>query len=150
MNTNHDNSALQTIAVQQRRLKWLTATAIALWILAVLGTVGVLVCYTMFVAPKEKQLMKDFGSGGRFYVADHSADPSPNTNRALNVNFVMTYVATKGILILAISVVVLSLGTLATLILTISSRRVTLRQINHSLAQISEQLRELKERAEGV
>jgi hypothetical protein len=158
MNTNRDNisdptvlsaasdQALQTIARHQRRLKWLTITAIAFWALAVLGTIGVLVCYSMFVAPKERQIMADYGTHGR--LVSHSAEPSPESptsaDRALGVNFTMTYVITKGILIVATSVVVLSLGTLATLILTISSRRVTLQQINHSLAQISEQLRELK------
>jgi hypothetical protein len=158
MNTNHDKTsgsatldaadeqALQTIARHQRRLKWLTITAIAFWALAVLGSIGVLVCYSLFVAPKERQIMADYGSHG--HLVSRSANPSPESSssadRALGVNFTMTYVATKGILIVAISVVVLSLGTLATLILTISSRRVTLQQINHSLAQISQQLRELK------
>jgi ABC-type Mn2+/Zn2+ transport system permease subunit len=158
MNTNHDNisaptplsaadeHALQTIGRHQRRLKWLTITAIAFWALAVFGTIGVLVCYSLFVAPKERQIMADYGMHGRLVSrsAPPSSEPPTNADRALGVNFTMTYVVTKGILIVAISVVVLSLGTLATLILTIFSRRVTLQQINHSLAQISQQLRELR------
>jgi hypothetical protein len=155
MNANHDNPSdavavsaaneqtLRTISRHQRRLKWLTGAAIAFWALAVLGTIGVLVSYAMFVAPKERQIMADYGARGRLAIPD-SAEPPTHADRALGVNFTMTYVITKGILIVAISVVVLSLGTLATLILTISSRRVTLQQINYSLAQISEQLRELK------
>ena len=150
MNTNHDDNALLAIARQQRRLKWLTITAITFWVLALVGTIGVLVCYSLYVAPKEKQLMRDFGAGGRFAAAELPKEPSLDARHALGLSFVMTYVATKGILIVAISVVVLSLATLATLILAISSRRVTLRQINHSLTQISDQLRELKGRAEGV
>jgi hypothetical protein len=158
MNANHDKASgsaplnvsneqtLQTIARHQRRLKWLTGAAIAFWTLAVLGTIGVLVFYTMYVAPKERQIMADYSARGR--LVSHPTEPSPEsatrTDRALGVNFTMTYVMTKGILVVAISVVVLSLGTLATLILTISSRRATLQQINYSLAQISQQLRELK------
>jgi hypothetical protein len=158
MNANHDKTSsstqlsatneqsLQAIARHQRRLKWLTGTAIAFWALAVFGTIGVLICYELFVAPKERQIMADYATHGR--IVSHSGEPSPEpptqADRALGVNFTMTYVITKGILVVAISVVVLSLGTLATLILTISSRRATLQQINHSLAQISQQLRELK------
>jgi hypothetical protein len=138
---------LQTIARHQRRLKWLTSIAVAFWALAIVGTVGVLVCYSMFVAPKERQIMADYGAHGRLMIPP-TVEPSPESptraDRALGVNFTMIYVITKGILIVSISVVVLSLGTLATLILTISSRRVTLQQINHSLSQISQQLRELK------
>jgi hypothetical protein len=134
---------LQTIARHQRRLKWLTGAAIAFWALAVVGSIGVLVSYTQIIAPKERQIMADFGTGGRF-AAPQIPESEVHANRVAGINFTMTYVITKGILIVAISVAVLSLGTLATLVLTISSRRVTLQQINHSLAQISDQLRELK------
>jgi hypothetical protein len=144
-----ENHALQTIARHHHRLRWLTGAAISFWALAVFGTVGVLVCYAMFIAPKERQIMAEYGAHGRLAIPS-PGEPSPATptaaDRALGVNFTMTYVITKGILIVAVSVVILSLGTLATLIVTVFSRRVTLQQINHSLTQISEQLQELKRR----
>lgn len=142
-----DELALQNITRYQRRLKWLTGTAIAFWAIAVLGTVGVLVCYSIFIAPKERQIMAEYGTHGRLAIpssAASSSEPPTHADRALGVNFTMTYAITKGILVVTVSVAILSLGTLATLLLTIFNRRVTLRQINHSLAQISQQLKELK------
>jgi hypothetical protein len=142
-----DELALQSIARHQRRLKWLTAAAVVFWALAVIGTVGVLTSYAMFVAPKERQIMNEYGARGRLSIPSDS-EPQPtaptHADKALGVNFTMTYVITKGILIVAVCVAILSLGTLATLLLTIFNRRITLRQINHSLAQISQQLKELK------
>ena len=123
------------------------------WALAVLGATIVIVCYALFLSPKEKQVMNEYGLYGR--LADRTAatsgqspamEPPNHTDRALGVNFNMTYVVTKGVLAVAVSVLILSCGTLATLLLVIFNRRVTLRQISFSLAQISRQLEDLQER----
>ena len=136
---------------RQRRLKWLTGIAVALWCLAILTSTAVLLIYPIFYAPKERQMLQDLGSNG--YAASsepNSANPSPSPvteksmRRELGNQFVMTYVITKGILVVAASVVILSGGTLATLLLVIFHRRVTLQQINYSLAQISAQLKQLQ------
>ena len=141
----------EDLARRQRRLKWLTGIAVALWCLAILTSTAVLFIYPIFYAPKERQMLQDLGSNG--YAASsepNSADPAPppvtekSMRRELGNQFVMTYVITKGILVVAASVVILSCGTLATLLLVIFHRRVTLQQINYSLAQISAQLKQLQ------
>jgi hypothetical protein len=148
----HDNGqVLQRLAIHQRRLKWLTGVAVSFWAFAVVGAAAVLVLHSLFLWPKEQQIMSDYGMYGR--LADRSAgiqaqppEPPSSTDRALGVNFNMTYVVTRGVLLVAISVLILSGGTLATLLLVIFNRRVTLRQISYSLAQISRQLEELQTR----
>jgi len=150
-----DDQVLQKLAIHQRRLKWLTGAAVSLWAAAVLGATAVLVLHGWFVWPKEKQIMADYGMYGR--LPDRTAgaqaqttEPPTSADRALGVNFTMTYVVTRGVLLVAISVLILSGGTLATLLLVIFNRRVTLRQISHSLTQISRQLEELQGRRPEV
>jgi hypothetical protein len=147
-----DQQVMDTLHRQQQRLKWLTVTAVALWSLAVITSVGVLISYSVFYAPKERQVMADYGAYGHLLersAAMPNGEPSPDrpptpAEKALGLQFTMSYVMTKAILIVAVSVVILSCGTLATLLLVIFNRRVTLRQINHSLAQISGQLKALQ------
>jgi hypothetical protein len=150
--SNSDQQVIETLRRQQRRLKWLTIAAIVLWCLAVIASVGVLVSYSVFYAPKERQIFSEYSKFG--HLRDHKprgeeAEPEANRpptaeERALGIHFTMSYVMTKAILIVAVSVVILSCGTLATLLLVIVNRRVTLGQINQSLAQISEQLKALQ------
>jgi len=149
--TMTDQQVVETVHRQQQRLKWLTAIALALWSLAVLTSVGVLVSYSVFYAPKEQQIMADYKAYGHLRDSNSAATGEPSASRpptpaekALGVQFTMSYVMTKAVLIVAVSVVILSCGTLATLMLVIFNRRVTLRQINHSLAQISQQLKALE------
>ena len=146
-----DEEVLQKLAIHQRRLKWLTGIAVSFWALAVLGTAIVLICYVFFVSPKEKQIMSDYGLYGRLAERTGGAppqvtEPPTRADRALGVNFNMSYVITRGVLAIAISVLILSGGTLATLLLVIFNRRVTLQQISYSLAQISHQLEDLQGR----
>ncbi len=138
-----DERVMQTIRTQARGLKWLTGLVVTLWILAVLGSVGVLVCYFIFYAPKEKQMFHDYGAYG--HLASQETGQL-STEKALGLHFTMSYVTTKAVLVIAVSVTILSCGTLATLLLVVLNRRVTLKQINYSLAQISEQLKHLQAR----
>ena len=148
-----DQQVMDTLHRQQRRLRWLTVTAVVLWSLAVLTSVGVLVFYTYFYAPKVRQILDDYGAYGHLRERSvqgteseaDAADRQPTlAEKALGLQFTMSYVMTKAILLIAVSVIILSCGTLATLLLVIFNRRVTLRQINHSLAQISQQLKALE------
>ena len=52
-----DERLLRLLRGQQRRLGWLTAIAVGFWTLAVVASVGVLICFAVFYAPKEKQIM---------------------------------------------------------------------------------------------
>ena len=146
--TMTDQQVMETVHRQQRRLKWLTAIALVLWSLAVITSVGVLAAYWFFYAPKERQIMADYGAYGHLRDSPNSESasnrPPTPAEKALGLQFTMSYVMTKALLIVAVSVVILSCGTLATLMLVIFNRRVTLRQINHSLAQISQQLKALQ------
>ena len=144
-----DQQVMDTLQRQQRRLRWLTVTAVVLWSLAVLTSVGVLVFYAVFYAPKERQVLDDYGAYGHLRErsaqgteseAAASRPPTPG-EKALGLQFTMSWVMMKVVLFVAVSVIILSCGTLATLLLVIFNRRVTLRQINHSLAQISQQLK---------
>lgn len=145
-----DERVMQTLLRQTRGLRWLTGVAIAFWTLAVLASVGVLVAYCIFYAPKEKLMFHDYETYGHLARRTNSPDGSEqlgqlSTEKALGLHFTMSYVTTKGILAIAVSVIILSCGTLATLLLVVLNRRVTLKQINLSLAQISEQLKQLQQ-----
>ena len=151
-----DERVLQTLHLQQRRLRWLTAAGVAFWVLAVVISMGVLVGFYVFYAPKVRQMLADYGAVGYLRVGGNQTTVDPagdqrlaNIEKALAIHFTMNYVATKGLLAVAISVVILSCATLATLLLVILNRRVTLGQINHSLARISEQLKALQDRKTG-
>lgn len=144
-----DAPVLETIRVQQRRLKWLTGVAVAFWIAAVLACAGVMVCYKIFYKPKEQQIMADYEKHGHLVRHGSTPDGTPSkltAEDALGIQFALSYAMTRGILAMAIAVTILSCGTLATLLLVVLNRRVTLRQINYSLAQISDQLRQLQAR----
>jgi hypothetical protein len=157
MNTNEsalypnspDDRVLESLRAQQRGLKWLTAVTVAFWIIAVIASVGVLVAYCIFYAPKEKQIMSEYEWLGHLVVRTNSpAGSQPagrmSTDQALALHFMMNAAVTRGLLITAASVIAISAGTLTTLLLVVLNRRVTLQQINHSLARISDQLKQVQ------
>lgn len=151
-----DDRVMKALRANQRWLRALTVAAVVFWSLAVIASVGVLVCYKVFYAPKEKQIFHDYEQHGHIRdtanatAGDPPRDPqTASLEKALGIHFTMTWVLTKGILATSISVIVLSCGTLTTLLVVILNRRVTLKQINHSLAQISEQLKQLQAGADS-
>jgi hypothetical protein len=151
-----DERVMKALRANQRWLRALTVAAVIFWSLAVIASVGVIVCYKIFYAPKEKQIFRDYESYGHIRdnpnapAGDPPRDPqTASLEKALGIHFSMTWVLTKGILATSISVIVLSCGTLTTLLVVILNRRVTLRQINYSLEQISDQLKQLQTRARG-
>jgi hypothetical protein len=149
-----DERVLRAVRSQQQWLRGLTALAVVFWVVAVIGGMGLLVCYRIFYEPKEKQIISEYTTYGhlrdynqRGGVNENENNPAMSAEKALAIHFSMNYLATKALLGVVITVIVLSCGTLTTLLLVVLNRRVTLKQINHSLAQISEQLRELQSRA---
>lgn len=149
-----EDAVMNAIHRQQRLLKWITVTAVVFWIAAVLASVGVLVCYSVFYEPKEKQILADYGMFG--HLASWTNSPAGSqpagrmtTDQTLALHFTMNYVVVKGVLAIAVALVVLSGAMLATLLLVHFNRRVTLRQINHGIAQISEQLKQIRDRPSG-
>ena len=150
-----EKNVLTTLGRQQRRLTYLIRAAIALWTLAILGCAAVLIIYANFYAPKEQHLLRKYGERPTETVTrtpmapmPGSATPQTDTLRAveqaLGAQLHLSYVVTRGVLIVAAAVLVLACGTLATLALVVFSRRVTLRQVNEGLASISEQLQRMQ------
>ena len=149
-----EDRVLQKLRAQQRGLRWLTGLAVAFWIVAAVASVGVMVFYSILYKPKEEQIRSDYERFGHIARHTNSATVSGSAGKltaeeALGLHFTMNYVMAKGILAVAVSVIVLSCGTLTTLLLVVLNRRVTLGQINHSLARISEQLRQAQIKGDG-
>ena len=89
--------------------------------LAVITSAGVLVCYSVFYAPKEKRMFAEYETFGHLRddagspAAESAKDPQfARIEKALGIHFTMSYVVAKGLLAVAISVVILSCATLAT------------------------------------
>lgn len=119
----------------QHRVWWLTAGTIALWSLATLLVLLVVVMLALLMPAKAKlrsnpdQLPPEF-----LEVMEKSVDEGIS----------MT------ILFTACSAGATSMAILLTVLLIISSRRATLRQVNANLLEISEQLRGLRLRIAGT
>ena len=77
--TNVEQSTLDTLNRQQRRLNVLTIVAIALWTIAVVGSAAVLICYAIFYAPKEKKMLQDYGTAKWSQVSNHPVEPTPGS-----------------------------------------------------------------------
>src|SRR5687767_12336333 len=132
----NDEHILRAVGRQQNWLRVLTGLAVAFWVLAVIGSISVLVGYAVFYAPKEKQMFSDYEKQGHLTRYTNSAGGSlpagpVDPQQALGIHFTMNYVVTKGILAVVVTVIILSCGTLTTLLLVVLNRRVTLKQINY-------------------
>jgi hypothetical protein len=141
-----DGRVLKTIRSQQRWLKALTAIAFSFWLLTVVGGITILVCYSIFIQPKERQLMRDMEMRQQAIASGTNAPPI-TAEQVMGIQTTMSYVIMKGVLIVTGCLLLLSVGTVLTLVLVIANRRVTLKQINCNLAQISEQLKQLQARS---
>jgi hypothetical protein len=150
-----EHSVFTTIHRQQRRLTFLTWAAIGLWSLAVIGSACVLVFYTVFYAPKEKHMLDNYMAKTVLTVPTRSVDRMPGgtpqdaetihvLQQSLGAHMHLSYVVTRGVLIVAGALLILACGTLVTLALIVFSRRATLHQLQHGLAQIAEQLQRLQ------
>ena len=150
-----EHSVFTTIHSQQRRLTFLTWAAIGLWSLAVIGSAGVLVFYTVFYAPKERHMLDNYGAKSALNIPSPSIDRMPGgtpqdaetirvLKQSLGAHMQLSYVVTRGVLIVASALLILACGTLVTVALVVFSRRATLHQLQHGLAQITEQLQRLR------
>jgi hypothetical protein len=139
---------LRSITKHQRGLKILTGAALALWLLAMIGSVLVICGYLIMYLPKEKQLLRDFEkeyqAASTNAVSASSSESEKQRVGKNQITFVMTRAVGMGMVSTATCVAVLSAGMFATIILVIWNRRVTLRQINANLTQISAQLKALE------
>ena len=154
-NKTLEQSVFTTIHGQQRRLNFLTWAGIGLWSLAVIGSVCVLVFYPVFYAPKERQMLDSFGAKSSLNIPSPSIDRMPGETlqdgetirvlqQSLGAQLQLSYVVTRGVLIVASALLILACGTLVTLALVVFSRRATLQQLQQGLAQITEQLQRLR------
>lgn len=139
------------VTSHQRKIRALTGVAFCLGFLAIAASVLIVSVYFVLYRPKEKQLMH------MVTVAAEEAKKNPATVPGAtgdlpqskfyypSVQAAHTYFLSLCIMLTALAVGLLALGTLVLLIVVVLNRRATLNQINAGLAQISNQLRELQE-----
>jgi hypothetical protein len=116
----------------RRRVWWLTALTVALWLVALGMVLGVFVAFGLLF-PKQAKLVQDIEQG--------KIDPALRDRMHLKNQVVGNMIN----LLMAGSVGVLGLAALGTVLLVVASRRATLRQVSASLLEISEQLKRLRE-----
>jgi hypothetical protein len=115
----------------RRRVRRLTALTVAVWVLAMLLALGVLVAFG-FLFPQYARLVHGVEQG--------------KLTQAQGQEMLRVYLMglQKNLLIQALSVAALALAAICTVRLVYASRRATLRQLNASLIEIAEQLKRLR------
>ena len=121
----------QVLERDRRRVRRLTGLTVAVWVLAMLLALGVLVAYG-FLFPQYALLVHGVEQG--------------KLTQAQGQEMLRTYLTglQKNLLIQALSVAALALAAICTVRLVFASRRATLRQLNASLIEIAEQLKKLR------
>jgi len=132
----------------QRTIRVLSSLAFLLGFLAIAASIVIVSAYFVLYRPKEKQLLREVTLAAQ--QAQQAKQTQGTAADAPKLNFdypsiqaTHTYFLSICILLTALSVGLLALGSLVLLAVVALNRRVTLNQINTSLAQISAQLREL-------
>ena len=122
----------------RRRIRWLIALTIGLWVLAGLVIPAFYIPLRAAVLPKFEQMEK------------HAMEKEPR----LDVHLVAWHVAVSVraasyaiVGFLSVFTLTSLLATISTIMLVLTVRRVTLRQVSEQLAQISDQLRQLQHSA---
>jgi hypothetical protein len=149
----------------RRRVWWLTALTIALWAVAILMVLGMLVAFGLLfpfqahlaqesrpaqpsaAEPSEEGSVNErIQMEGRLVILQpHEPRLSPEMLEAAKLTAQITFqMITVGV---TCSVGVLALAALSTVFLVLASRRATLRQITASLLEISQQLKDLRQPA---
>ncbi|HZY85954.1 MAG TPA: hypothetical protein VFE78_14070 [Gemmataceae bacterium] len=121
----------QVLERDRRRVRWLTGLTVAVWVLAMLLTLGVLVAFG-FLFPQYALMMHGVEQG--------------KLTQAQGQEMLRAYLMglQKSLLVLALAVAALTKAALLTVVLVFASRRATLRQLNASLIEIAEQLKRLR------
>jgi len=142
---------ITAVRSHQRTIRVLTSLAFLLGFLAIAASIVIVSAYFVLYRPKEKQLLREVT------LAAQQARQNPTQTQGTagdapklkfdypSVQATHTYFLSICIMLTALSVGLLALGSLVLLAVVVLNRRVTLNQINTSLAQISSQLRELYE-----
>ena len=132
-----DNTAGKTAALlrgDRIRLRLLTWSTMAIWLLALLLIFGDLV-YFGLLFPRQALLFQQIDAGE---LPDAQL---VQVQRDLLIEFHM------GTLIIAFSVFITTLAAFLTVLLILAARRATLRQVNANLLEISQQLRQMRGKA---
>jgi len=116
------------------RLRLLTWSAMAVWLLALVLIFGDLV-YFALLFPRQALLHQQIDAGE---LPDAQL---VQIQRDLLIEF------HKGTLIIAFSVFITTLAAFLTVLLILATRRATLRQVNANLVEISQQLRQMRGKA---
>lgn len=140
---------ITAVRSHQRTIGALTSLAFLLGFLAIAASIVIVSAYFVLYRPKEKQLLREVTAAAEQAkqnpaAAQGTAGDAPKLKFDYpSVQATHTYFLSICIMLTALSVGLLALGTLVLLAVVVLNRRVTLNQINTSLAQISGQLREL-------
>ena len=121
----------QVLERDRRRVRRLTGLTVAVWVLAMLLTLGVLVAFG-FLFPQYALLVHGVEQG--------------KLTQAQGQEMLRVYLMglQKNLLVMALALAALALAAICTVLLVFASRRATLRQLNASLIEIAEQLKRLR------
>jgi hypothetical protein len=143
------NELVKTAVHSHRiKLRVLNTVAFVFGFVAIATSIFIVCCYLMFYLPKQRVILQDVFSKRTVEQArtntDSIKDEVKRMHGLLGSEVVMTYALSIGVMIVALAVGVLGLGTLILLTVVILNRRVALSRINANLTQISKQLREMQ------
>jgi hypothetical protein len=117
----------------RRRIRRWVIVAVLFWVIAAVVIVGAFIAMALLF-PAHAKVMKEAGISP--VVTERPAEIE-------KMHLILTSFIGKVSLLVAFSVLTLTLATLATVFLVLASRRATLRQMNASLIEIAEQLKRL-------
>src|SRR4051812_41318937 len=121
--TAHDPRVMASIKRHNAWMRILTGFAVAFWLLAVAGSASLLGIYDIVYRPKEKQFHRDMENiAAKLPKQDPGLPGQMTPERALSIHYTMTYVLTKGVLVMISLTIVLSAGTLMMLIMVVMQR----------------------------
>jgi hypothetical protein len=143
-----NEAVMQKLKSYRWKSRALAAIALSLGLLSIAAGIFIAWANAIMIMPMERLLLEDYPLAVR-QASTNSPGPlnregKPTLSQAqLDVRHVQVTAAHGKVLILmAVSIGLLGMGTFVTLLLVIFNRRVTLRQLNASLAQISIQIKE--------
>jgi len=152
--TSGPSASDEAIMNKLKSYRWkgraLTGLALSVGLLSIVAGIVIAWANAVVVIPMERLLLQDYPNAMRQTetnsIPAQTTEATPLLPRAeLDWRHVQVTAAHgKGILLTAVSIALLGVGTLLTLLLVIFNRHVTLRQINASLLQISNQIKELQ------
>ena len=147
------NELVKTAVHSHRiQLRVLTTVAFVFGFAAIATSIFIVWFYLMLYMPKQRVMLDDSQKTVEQArtITDSTEAGVKRMHGLLESEIFMTYVVSMGVMVVALAVGVLGVGTLILLTVMILNRRVALNQINASLTQISNQLLEMQTERGGT